>query len=302
MLPSAISHLLGEAIRFLPSEPKTTSARLMRRAAGVRPVHGKSAGISAVILTKNSEALLARVIESLAWCDEILVFDTGSTDATLAIAASLAGVTLHRLQGPFPGFGRARRQAVALARHDWILSIDSDEIVSAALRDEIRQLPLDPRSVYTIPFRNYLNGKHITTCGWSPDRHERLFNRRATNFCTSEVHERVDTSALTCVGLRHPIEHYSYRSLGDFLRKMPPYARLFAEQHAGRRRAGPLIAVTRSGWAFLKSYVLERGVLQGAEGLVISTYKAQTVFWKYLALHEANLRGRPRSAPAATTA
>jgi len=248
------------------------------------------APITATILTKDSETLLAEVLASLTWCDEVVVLDTGSTDGTLEIAASFENVSLHRLSGRFPGFGRAHRHAVTLARNDWILSIDSDEIVSPDLVTEINALPLDPLAVYAIPFRNYYNGKHITTCGWSPDRHERLFNRKATNFCTSEVHERVQTATLAIVVLQHPISHYSYRSTDDFLRKMSAYSRLFAEQNRGKKKATARKAVARSLWAFFKSYVIERGFAQGTEGLTISAYKSQVVFWKYLMLHEANRR------------
>lgn len=252
--------------------------------------HGGRNRISATILTKNSEALLRDVLKALQWCHEIVVLDTGSTDSTLIIAAEFANVSLHQLQGPFPGFGRAHQQAVELARHDWILSVDSDEIVSEGLRAEIAGLQLDPRAVYVIPFENYFNGKHITTCGWAPDRHERLFNRRTTNFCASEVHERVVTAHLKVIELSQPILHFSYRSLDDFLRKMDAYSQLFARQNVGRKRSGPVKATLRATWAFVKSYVIERGVMQGTEGLVISAYKAQVVFWKYLMLHEANRR------------
>lgn len=260
------------------------------RANCIRTTCADAPPISATILTKDSAALLRDVLLALEWCSEVVVLDTGSTDATLTIAAEFANVSLHQLKGPFPGFGLAHRRAVLLARHDWILSIDSDEIVSAELRDEIAALPFDVRAVYTIPFLNFFNGKRITTCGWAPDRHERLFNRTATNFCASEVHERVRTSDLAVVQLRKPICHYSYRSLDDFLRKMSAYSQLFAAQNAGRKPSSPAKAVLRSAWAFFKSYLLERGVTQGVEGLVISVYKAQTVFWKYMMLHEANRR------------
>jgi glycosyltransferase involved in cell wall biosynthesis len=237
--------------------------------------------------------LLYRVLRSLHWCDEIVVLDTGSTDRTIPIARSFPNVRLHRLATGFPGFGPARRHAVALASNDWILSVDSDEIVSPELAVEIAALPLDPSRVYAVPFHNYYNGKRITTCGWAPDRHERLFNRMATNFCLSDVHERVQTRRLEVVPLRHPIRHFSYRSPDDFLRKMAMYSRLFADQHAGGRASGPGMAAAHSLWAFVKSYVLERGILQGSEGLIISAYKAQTVFWKYIMLHQEN---RARSA------
>lgn len=248
------------------------------------------APISATVLTKNSDATIGDVLAALRWCDEVVVLDTGSTDATLAIAGTFANVSLHVLRGTFPGFGRAHREAVALARHDWILSIDSDEVVSPELADEIVARELDPRAVYTMPFRNFYHGRHITTCGWSPDRHERLFNRTVTNFCSSDVHERVQTAGLTVVDLQSPIAHYSYRCTDDFLRKMSTYSRLFAEQNVGRKHAGIGKAVGRSAWAFFKTYFLERGFTQGAEGLTISAYKSQVVFWKYLMLREANQR------------
>ena len=252
----------------------------------------RAPSISATILTKDSAFWLPDVLKSLEWCDEIVILDTGSSDDTLAIAGRHPKVSLHRLAGPFPGFGRAHHRAVALARNDWNLSIDSDEIVSTELTDEIMALPLDPCVVYSVPFHNFFNYRRITSCGWSPDRHARLFNRTATNFCEDDVHEKVQTEHLAVQTLHHPIRHYSYESLDDYLRKMRSYGLLFAEQNAGRKSSRPAKAMTHSVWAFLKSYVLQRGCLQGYEGLVISAYKAHTAFWKYLLLHEANRRCR----------
>jgi len=280
-----------EAANFLSRAPRATPSVVRSITRTDRATPKTTTPVSATILTKNSEPLLAEVLTSLAWCDEVVVLDTGSTDRTCEIAATFANVAVYRLEGPFPGFGRAHRRAVALARHDWILSVDSDEIVSPALAAEIAALPLDPQTVYTIPFKNFYNGKHITTCGWAPDRHERLFNRTATNFCTSDVHERVQTMLMTVVPLENAIAHFSYRSIDDFLRKTSAYSHLFAEQNRGRKKSSPAKAALRSGWAFFKSYVLERGFLQGGEGLTISAYKSQVVFWKYLMLHEANRRG-----------
>lgn len=290
MPPAIALHPRSDGANFLSDSPVALTLRPRSTNCTRDRCTEVAAPISATILTKNSEALLGEVLEALRWCDEVVVLDTGSSDGTLAVAASFENVSLHQLSGPFPGFGLAHRHAVDLARHDWILSIDSDEIVSPRLSAEIAALPLDAKAVYTIPFQNYYNGKHITTCGWSPDRHERLFNRTATNFCASEVHERVQTAGVAVVPLRNAISHYSYRSADDFLRKMSAYSRLFAEQNVGKKKAGPGKAVARALWAFFKSYVLERGVFEGTEGLTISAYKSQVVFWKYLMLHEANCR------------
>ena len=291
--PLAALNAPGEAANFLLRESFATPlasfvsprTRFIPRLA--------PAPISATVLTKNSARLLPEGLAALQWCDEVVVLDTGSTDDTLTIAAAFPNSSVHQLTGPFPGFGVARQRLVSLARNDWILSVDSDEIVSPELAGEIAALRLDPHCVYVVPFENFYDGKHITTCGWSPDRHERLFNRTVTNFCRSKVHERVQTRQLSVVRLRHPVRHYSYQSAGDFLRKMSAYSQLFATQHAGRKRAGPVKAAVRSAWAFFKSFILERGFLQGSDGLVISAYKSQTVFWKYLMLHEANRRSVP---------
>jgi glycosyltransferase involved in cell wall biosynthesis len=248
--------------------------------------------ISATILTRNSARHLDEVLAALAWCDEVVVLDTGSTDETMAIAQQYPNVMLYQLESAFPGFGLAHQHATALARHDWILSIDSDEVVSEELAAEIAALRLDARIVYAMPFHNYFNGRRITSCGWHPDRHPRMFNRRTTNFCASEIHECVQTADVVVRQLKNPVRHYSYDSLDDFLRKMRSYGQLFAAQHAGRKSSGLAKAVTRSAWAFGKSYVIQRGCLQGREGLVISAYKSQTVFWKYLLLAEANRTAR----------
>lgn len=257
----------------------------------VAPVRVEAAGfISATVLTKDSARRLSEVLGALHWCDEVVVLDTGSCDDTHEIAEGFANVSLHRLNPPFTGFGDAHRHAVALARNDWILSVDSDEVISPELAREIQGLQRCSRSVYTMPFHNHFNGRLIRSCGWFPDRHRRLFDRTVTNFCRSEVHEKVITNGLTVRALEHPIHHFSYDTTDDFLRKMRVYSHLFATQNAGRKSASAGKAVRRSVWAFVKSYLIQRGFLEGYEGFVISAYKAQTTFWKYLLLHEANRR------------
>lgn len=129
----------------------------------LRPIDGRSGltfegetgvKISVTILTKNGAKRLADVLAALKWCDEVVVLDTGSTDRTLEIACGFSDVTLHELVGPFPGFGRAHRRAVALCRNDWILSIDSDEVLTEALAAELIRMEPCPRTVYAIPFHN----------------------------------------------------------------------------------------------------------------------------------------------------
>ncbi len=147
---------------------------------------------------------------------------------------------------------------------------------------------LDPDTVYAMPFHNYFNDRKITTCGWHPDRHERLFNRKTTNFSDSLVHEKVGTAGLRVQLLRSPVRHYSYGSLGDFLSKMQTYTTLFADQNAGRRHGGAPEGVLPWGLEFFPVLPQGPGISAGYEGFVISAYQAQTVFWKYLKLGEAN--------------
>lgn len=242
--------------------------------------------ISVTILTKNAQRMLQECLHALSAFAEVVVLDNGSTDATLDIAKKFANVRLH--QEPFIGFGPLHNRAAELAAHDWILSIDSDEIVTFALCAEIQSLLLDQNCVYSFPMENYFNNKRITCCGWHPDRHVRLYNRNQTRFTDAAVHEGVIAATMREIKLKHPVRHYSYACVADFLTKMQRYSDQFAAQHAGKRSSGPLKAVLRGGFAFFKSYVLQKGLCHGYEGLLISAYNGHTAFYKYLKLYEAN--------------
>ncbi|SDB11793.1 Glycosyltransferase involved in cell wall bisynthesis [Desulfonatronum thiosulfatophilum] len=247
-----------------------------------------SPNISVTILTRDAERLLTECLQALSAFPDIVLLDNGSTDATLAIAAGFANARVF--QEPFTGFGPLHNRAAELAVHDWILSIDSDEILTPELAAEIAAQPLDPSCVYSFPMENYFNGRRITCCGWHPDRHVRLFHRGRTRFTDAAVHEGVITTGLREIRLHHPVRHYSYACVADFLAKMQRYSDQFALQHAGRKSSSPTKAVLHGAFAFLKSYILKRGMFHGYEGLLISAYNAHTAFYKYLKLYEANQR------------
>lgn len=239
--------------------------------------------ISVTILTKNSAATLSSTLEALRPFPEVLLFDTGSTDATLEIAERFANVRV--VKEPFRGFGAAHNRATELASHDWILSIDSDEIVSPALSADILRMPLDPEAVYSLNRCNHFNGKWMRGCsGWYPDPVVRLYHRRSTSFSNDAVHEKVLAQHLKIIPLPGPLFHTPYRSIEDFLAKMQTYSSLFADQNRGKKRSSLFRAVTRGLAAFFKSYILKRGFLQGKEGLIISLYNAHTTYYKYLKL------------------
>lgn len=242
--------------------------------------------ISVTVLTKNSARYLHRVLDGLRSFDEVVVYDTGSMDATLAVAASYANVVIY--EGSFDGFGITHNKASALARNPWIFSVDSDEIVTEALSAEILQIALDPQSVYAVARRNEYNGRWIRWCGWWPDRVYRLYHRDRTAFSNVEVHEAVQTEGLSVVNLKAPLLHFPYASTADFLAKMQVYSELFAKQYTGKRQSSVSRAVLHAVFAFFKSYVLKRGILGGREGFIISVYNANTAFYKYLKLWERN--------------
>lgn len=242
--------------------------------------------ISATILTKNSQKYIVEVLESLSSLDEILICDTGSTDRTLEIVKEFPKVKIE--QCPFIGFGPTHNLATTLAKNDWILSIDSDEILTPELVKEVSSLSLERGTVYSFPRHNEYKGKYIRGCGWSPDRQVRLYHRLDTRFTDVQVHERIMSDGLKHVKLSGALRHYSYDSVSDFLLKMQSYSTLFAKEYQGKKSSSHCKALLHGFFAFFKSYILKKGFLDGSQGLEISIYNANTAFYKYLKLAEFN--------------
>ena len=226
------------------------------------------------------------MLAALQLFDEVVVCDTGSKDSTLEIARRFPNVVIY--ERPFIGFGPTHNVASSLAKHDWILSVDSDEIVTQSLAQEIQGLSLTRGSVYSFPRHNEYRGKWIRWCGWHPDRQIRLYNRLDTKFTDAQVHEAVEASHLNKVPLSSPLRHYSYANVHDFLEKMQTYSTLFALQNQGKKSSSLAKAIAHGLYTFFKSYLLKRGFMGGQEGFEISLYNANTAFYKYLKLAEAN--------------
>lgn len=242
--------------------------------------------ITVTILTKNSANYLHAVLTPLAAFEEVLVCDTGSQDASMAIARSFPNVSVY--ERPFSGFGPTHNIASSLAKNDWILSVDSDEVLSDFLVKEICALALTRRTVYSFPRQNMFRGKWIKGCGWHPDRQYRLYNRMDTQFSNAQVHEAIEVQGLRHVLLQAPALHYSYANVSDFLVKMQSYSSLFAAQNQGKKKSSLAKAIAHGCAAFFKSYFLKKGFLDGQEGFEISFYNANTAFYKYLKLAEIN--------------
>jgi glycosyltransferase involved in cell wall biosynthesis len=242
--------------------------------------------ISVCILAKNSQRSIASTLASLSRFDEVILLDTGSTDQTMDLAKTYSNVQVR--QTPFSHFGPLRNQAAQMAKNDWILAVDSDEVLSTELQDEILSLALNSNTVYEIDFHNYYNCKRIMGCGWHPESHIRLYNKRATRFSDSSIHEGVIAKGLQIEKLRSPLLHTPYLSVSDFLAKMQLYSDLFAQEKKGKLSASFAKALTHASAAFFKSYIFKYGILMGKEGAIISFYNASMAFYKYLKLAEAN--------------
>lgn len=243
--------------------------------------------ISVTVLTKNSEELIRRCLEALKSFDEVVVLDNGSTDKTIEIASSFKNVKVFK--SPFIGFGPLKNVAASKASHDWILSIDVDEVLKEKTLIEIKELLLDPKCVYSFPRENRFIGKTIKASGWSPDRVLRLYNRANTSYSNAMVHESVEIKGMGVVSLKGALEHDSYRHVGDLLTKMQHYSTLFAEENKGRKRSSLFKAIVHAKFAFFKTYFLKWGFLDGVEGYVIAKYNADTAYYKYLKLHYAQV-------------
>jgi len=239
--------------------------------------------ISVTVLTKNSERYIAKVLEALSSFDEVVVVDTGSSDRTLEIAASYPNVSIY--ERSFEGFGPTHNLASSLARNDWILSIDSDEIMSEELIEEVLSLDLDERCVYSFWRKNFYRGRHIRGCGWYPDRVVRLYNKEKTCFSDALVHESIVQEEMKCKKLSSPVLHYPYDSVEMFLEKMDQYTTLYAEEHTGKK-SSLRTAFLHALFAFIKSYIFQRGFLLGREGFEISWFNMNCAFYKYAKLAE----------------
>ena len=243
--------------------------------------------ISVVIIVKNGAATIKKTLESISAFSDVVIYDNGSTDGTLEIIKEFSDVNL--VQGEFLGFGATKNKAVSYAKNDWIFSLDVDEVISAELLEELRNLPLkNTLAVYKIGRLNFYNNKVMKCCGWYPDVVLRIFNRNTTKFNDNLVHESIISDKLEIQLLKTEMHHFPYRNASGLVDKMQKYATLYAKQHKGKKKVTPIMVVLKSIVAFFKFYILKKGIFYGYEGLLISVSNAVGVFYKYIKLYEEN--------------
>jgi glycosyltransferase involved in cell wall biosynthesis len=249
--------------------------------------------VSVTIITLNEADHIAAAVDSASWADEILVVDSGSTDGTADLARARGATVATRA---WTGYVDQKNHAAALARHDWIFSLDADERIPPALAGEIRTLlAREPtQRAYRVPRVTFHLGRWLRTTDFYPDFQTRLYDRRAARWRGKYVHESVVSDGP--VGrLKNELQHYSYVDLRDHLERINRYSTLAARQmHEAGRRAGPLHLIVHPPAAFLRNYVLRRGFMDGMAGLTVSAVNAYSVFLKFAKLWELEHRPEAR--------
>jgi glycosyltransferase involved in cell wall biosynthesis len=236
--------------------------------------------ITATIITLNEERNIARAIESLRCADEILIIDSGSVDRTLELAEKL-GVRV--IEAGWRGFAAQKNWAAEQAANDWILSLDADEALSEALEAEIWTLKKNgPQcDAYTMPRLARYLGKWILHSGWYPDRKVRLYDRCKAKWVGDFVHETVQVQG-RLGHLQSNILHFTCDSIAEHLKTMDRYTTLAAQEIAARKMKVPLWRlIFDPPLTFVKAYFLQRGFLDGLEGLVVCYMAAFYTFLKY---------------------
>ncbi len=242
--------------------------------------------ISAALITFNEESNIARTLEKLTWCDEIIVVDSHSTDKTVEICSSFGAKVFTK---KFNGYGEQKRYLVEQCSFDWVLSIDADEVLTDELIEEIKS----EFSKEIVPYKAYfLNRKHvylgkIFKYGYLRNTPVlRLFNRKTANFSNKKVHETVEFKGKKG-RFKNVFFHYTANTVEQINYKKNRYATLVSEEYfKKKKRVNLLILIFKYPLAFIKEYFIRGNVFNGYEGYVWSTYIAEYSVLKYLKLIE----------------
>jgi len=240
--------------------------------------------LSVILITKNEAELVGQCLESVKWADEIVVVDSGSTDATVEICRRYTDKVVVT---DWPGFGPQKNRALAMATGEWVLSIDADEEVTHELRDSIRSVISDKNSsdAYEISRLSSYCGRFMRHGGWWPDPVLRLFRNGKGRFSDHRVHERILMDTDNVRRLDGLLMHYSFRSLEQVLAKVNHYSTENASMLLTRGRKASLgTAILHGLWMFFRTYFLKAGFLDGREGFILAVSNAEGSYYKYLKL------------------
>ena len=246
------------------------------------------------MITKNEAHNIAACLAAVSFADQIVVLDSGSTDGTADIALALGAEVV--VNADWQGFGVQKNRALALARCDWVLSLDADEQVSYELQLEVQQVLAAPKfSAYAVPRLSSFCGQYMRHSGWYPDYVVRLFKRGDAHFSSDRVHEKITTDG-KLGKLKGEILHKTYSSLEQMLDKSNAYSTAGARDALAKGKSASITSAVAHGvWAFLRTYFLRLGFLDGRMGLLLAVSISQTTFWRYAKLQL--LEGQSKKKP-----
>ncbi|MCC6532419.1 MAG: glycosyltransferase family 2 protein [Burkholderiales bacterium] len=239
--------------------------------------------LSAAIIARDEAHAIGACLRSIAWVDEVVVLDSGSTDRTVEICRDHGA---HAESTDWPGFGAQKNRAIERCSGDWILCLDADERVSPELRVDI-EVALDAPGdavAFAMPRLSSYCGRAMRHGGWWPDRVTRLFRRGSARFSVDSVHERLIVSGPVRT-LAHPLLHEAFVDLDEVLDKLNRYSSAGAEQMHRAGRKGSLVrALGHGAWTFVRTYGLRAGFLDGREGFMLAVSNAEGAYYRYLKL------------------
>ena len=236
--------------------------------------------VSVTIITKNEEKNIARCLESVRWADEIVIVDTFSTDRTVEICRRFTDKVFEE---NWLGYGPQKNLCAERASNRWVLNVDADEVISTECAEAIQKLlsskPEFP--LYRFPRKNFIADRWVRHAGWYPDLISRLYDRDRVSFSDSMVHERLIPDDNGGV-INHPILHYSFAGMEDYIQRQNRYSSLYAEE---KKRLGWRAHWThlylRPVWMFLKTYFIRQGFREGFLGIFLSLSMAFYTYLKY---------------------
>ena len=248
--------------------------------------------LSVAIITKNEELNLRACLESVAFAEQVVVVDSGSTDKTLTIADQF-GCDVYR-EG-WHGFGPQKQMAIDRCSRPWVLVLDADERIPSGTAELISKIVTsgDVKAAgFSFPRKNFFQERWIKHAGWWPDRVLRLFRKEAGRMTQAAVHEAVEVDG-EVESLDTPIEHFTESRLEQILQKIDKYSTLGAkEAYAAGKRSSSYAAFFRAALTFLQDYFLRLGILDGRQGLTLAVTDSVNKFFKYAKLSELERTGR----------
>ncbi len=243
--------------------------------------------LSVAIITKNEEERLPDCLKGISFADDIVVVDSWSTDRTAEIAREFG---CRVFVEEWKGYGPQKNSAIEKCKSEWVLLLDADERLAAGAREIIEKVRRPQAAAFRFRRKNYLHGKWLKHSGYWPDWQIRLINKSRGSF-QGTIHEKWVTDG-PILDLEACIEHYAFSDYSDMLKTLDDYSTVIAKElYAAGKRTTPAAALCHSAGMFLKIYLIERGFLDGVDGLVTALTKAGGSFFKYAKLLELQ-RGR----------